>query len=201
MTQWIENLEELEGLYGSPKPAALRKVTSALTPEYARLIAASPFCALATVGPEGTDCSPRGDEGPVVSVLDPSTLALPDWRGNDRIDTLRNVVRDPRVSLMFLIPGSGTVMRCNGRGRLTADPAITGPFERGGILPRSVLVITLQEVYFQCSRAVMRSGLWSGKVTPDLPKPGEVLAAITEGEVGGPDYDAKWPERAAKTMW
>ena len=201
MTHVIDSLDALEALYGTPKAPSLVKVANGVTPEYRPWIEASRFCALTTVGPEGTDCSPRGDDGPVVRILDDRTLALPDRRGNDRIDTLRNIVRDPRCSLMFLIPSSPTVIRVNGTGRITVDPELLESFAVKGRAPRSVLLIEIDELYFQCARAVIRAGLWSGQDAPDLPTPGQILAAMTDGAVGGANYDAEWPARAAKTMW
>ncbi|MFQ6548707.1 pyridoxamine 5'-phosphate oxidase family protein [Aestuariibius sp. 2305UL40-4] len=201
MTNIIDNMEALEALYGRPKAPSLFKVANRVTPEYRAWIEASRFCALTTVGPEGTDCSPRGDDGPVVRIMDDQTLALPDRRGNDRIDTLRNIVRDPRCSLMFLVTGSPTVIRLNGRGRITADPELLEGFTIKGRPPRSVILIEIDELYFQCARAVIRAGLWNWQEAPDLPTPGQILAAMTEGAVGGASYDAEWPARAAKTMW
>lgn len=198
---WIDSLAALEAHYGTPGPAATRKVAPALTPEYRRWIGAARFCILATVGPEGTDASPRGDDGPVVRVLDDATLALPDWKGNDRIDSLRNVVRDPRVSLLFMVAGSGNVVRVNGTGRLTADAGLRHSFAREGRGPRSVLVVQLREVYFQCARALLRSRLWGEDASAGLPTAGEILAGMTAGEVGGAEYDRIWPERAAATLW
>lgn len=198
---WITDIAALERHYGLPGPAALRKVAPQLTPDYRRWIEAARFCILSTVGPEGTDASPRGDDGPVVRVLDAGTLALPDWKGNDRIDSLRNVVRDPRLSLMFLVPGSGNVIRVNGEGRVTADAGLCAEFERQGRQPRTVLMIRIREVYFQCARAILRSRLWAGDAVPGLPTAGEILAGLTAGEVGGADYDRTWPARAAATMW
>ena len=154
--QFIETEEDLAALYGTPGEAAMAKVVRRLTPLYRAWIARSRFCILSTVGPEGTDASPRGDDGPVVTVLDPGTLALPDWRGNDRIDSLRNIVRDPRVSVMFFVPGSNNVVRVNGRGGVTADAGLRARFERSGKLPRTVLVIEIAEVYSQCARAILR---------------------------------------------
>ncbi|WP_290691066.1 MULTISPECIES: pyridoxamine 5'-phosphate oxidase family protein [unclassified Haematobacter] len=198
----ITDITALEALYGMPAPAAARKVTPGLTPEYRRWVEASRFCLVATVGPEGTDCSPRGDDGSVVRIADDWTLFLPDWKGNDRIDTLRNVVRDPRLSLLFMVPGSNNVLRVNGLGAVTADDDLRESFARKGVLPRSVLIIETQEVYFQCARAIMRSRLWTaGDEAAGLPTPGEMLVAATAGQVGGPEYDRTWPERAAKTMW
>lgn len=201
----IDSLEALEALYDTPPvSAALVKVSRTITPHYRALIEASPFVALATLGPEGLDCSPRGDRPGFVRVADPQTLILPDRRGNNRLDSLRNVVRDPRVALLFLIPGSGTTFRVNGRAVISADPALLASFAVDGQAPRSAMVITVQEAYFQCARAIVRSGLWKAESQVDpatLPSPGAMLAAVTAGEVGGEAYDRDWPERAAKTLW
>jgi PPOX class probable FMN-dependent enzyme len=200
--RFLDTLEELHALYGTPGPAALRKEAARITPEYRRIIEAAPFLALATAGPEGLDCSPRGDRpGELVRILDDATLALPDRRGNDRIDSLRNILRDPRVALMFLIPGSGNALRVNGTARITADAALCAGFAVEGRAPRSVAVIAVETIYFQCARAVLRARLWEPHPAPDLPTPGEILAAMTEGEVGGAEYDRQWPERARGTMW
>lgn len=201
----IDSLEALEALYDTPPvSAALVKVSRTITPHYRALIEASPFVALATLGPEGLDCSPRGDRPGFVRVADAQTLILPDRRGNNRLDSLRNVVRDPRVALLFLIPGSGTTFRVNGRAVISADPALLASFAVDGQAPRSAMVITVQEAYFQCARAIVRSGLWKAESQVDpatLPSPGAMLAAVTAGEVGGEAYDRDWPERAAKTLW
>lgn len=201
----IATLEQLEAIYRErPTQASTVKEVDYLTEEYCRLIHASPFLALATVGPEGLDCSPRGDAGSVVRITDPRTILLPDRRGNNRIDSLRNIVRDPRVALLFLIPGSGSTMRVNGRAMLTADPEVCASFAVDGQSPRSVIVITVERAYFQCARAVLRAGLWEpAKHVPAalLPTPGEVLAALSDNSVGGATYDAEWPARAAKSMW
>lgn len=197
----IETIEQLEALYGTPKAASQVKVADHVTAEYGAYIKASPFVALATVGPEGLDCTPRGDNGQVVFIEDDKTLSLPDWRGNDRLDTLRNIVRDPRLSLMFLVPGSNTVVRVNGTGRISAAPDLLQRFAKSGKAPRTVLLITIDEIYFQCARAVMRADLWNGRPAPDLPKAGAILAAMTDGAEGGSEYDKTWPARAEKTLW
>lgn len=201
----ITTVEALEALYRpQPAPASTVKVTDHITPHYAALIEASPFVALATVGPEGLDCSPRGDLPGFVRIANPRTLILPDRRGNNRIDSLRNAVRDPRVALLFLIPGSGTTFRVNGRAVLSVDPDLLESFAVDGKAPRTVMVVTVVEAYFQCARAIVRSGLWKpeSQVAPkSLPTPGAMLAAVTAGEVGGETYDREWPDRAAKTMW
>jgi len=201
----ITTLDQLEALYQpAPLPASTVKITDHITPDYAALIQASPFVALATVGPEGLDCSPRGDLPGFVRIADPKTLMLPDRRGNNRTDSLRNLVRDPRVALLFLIPGSGTTFRVNGRAVLSADPDLLDSFAVDGKAPRTVTIITVEEAYFQCARAIVRSGIWKPETYVDpksIPSPGAMLATITAGEVGGEAYDQAWPERAAKTLW
>ncbi|MEM8631748.1 MAG: pyridoxamine 5'-phosphate oxidase family protein [Pseudomonadota bacterium] len=197
----IETVEALEALYGSPKPAATVKVADRLTPEYRAWIDAAPFCALGTIGPEGLDVSPRGDAGTVVHAIDDKTLAMPDRRGNDRLDSLRNVVRDPRVSLMLMVPGENTVIRIVGEGAISAQADLLQRFEMEGALPRSVLLVSIQEIYFQCARAPIRAKLWAPSERRDLPTPGQILAAMSAGAEGGESYDRDWPARAAKTMW
>ena len=199
--QWIDDIAALEALYGTPAAPALRKVATRLTPLYRQWIMASRFCILSTVGPEGTDGSPRGDAGPVVTELDPQTLALPDWRGNNRLDTLRNIVADGRVSLLFMVPGSNTVVRVNGTAKLTTDEALRARFEHKTRLPACVIVIRITEIYTQCARAPMRAGLWARDDSEGLPTVGEILAEMTAGEEGGRDYDAAWGPRAQKTLW
>lgn len=200
--QFIDDLSTLEGLYGTPGAPSLRKVVRQLTPLYRKWIMASRLCVLSTVGPEGVDGSPRGDDGPVVLELDPATLALPDWRGNNRLDSLRNIVRDPRVSLMFFVPGSNNVVRLNGSARLTVDEDLRARFEKHGKRPATVIVVDIQEIYTQCARALMRAKTWSSDdESQDLPTVGEILAEASDGEEGGARYDREWAPRAAKTMW
>jgi uncharacterized protein len=202
MTPWISDLDALHAAYGTPKQPALAKVTNHLTPAYAAFIAASRFCVLSSVGPEGTDGSPRGDQGPVVTALDPQTLALPDWKGNERIDTLRNILRDGRVSLLFLIAGSTTTVRVNGTARITADTALRQRFARGDTLPRTVIVIKIAEVYSQCARALQRAALWtSSEAAADLPSAGQMLQDATKGQINGADYDAERATRAHLGWW
>ncbi|MFD3191908.1 pyridoxamine 5'-phosphate oxidase family protein [Sedimentitalea sp. HM32M-2] len=199
--QYLDDIPALEALYGKPGAASLRKVAPRLTPLYRRWIMASRLCILCTVGPEGTDGSPRGDDGPVVLELDPNTLAMPDWRGNNRLDSLRNIVADGRVSLLFMVPGSNTVVRVNGRARLTADDGLRARFQRKGSQPATVIVISIAEIYAQCARALMRAGIWARDDSADLPSFGEILAEVSDGEEGGESYDRNWPARAARTMW
>lgn len=198
----ISSISELEALYGAPGAPSLRKVTHTLTPLYRKWIMASRFCVLSTVGPEGTDGSPRGDDGPVVLEADPNTLLMPDWHGNNRLDSLRNIVVDGRVSLMFMVPKSDNVVRVNGRAALTADADMRARFDRAGRQPATVIVIEIAEVYTQCARALIRSGFWrDSDDRATLPTVGEILAEVSQGEEGGVAYDDAWPARAAKTMW
>lgn len=200
----IRSIEELESLYGQPGETSLVKELDRLIPEYAAFIEASPFVALATAGAGGLDCSPRGDLPGFVRVHDDRTLMLPDRRGNNRADSLRNIVEDGRVGLLFLVPGSGTTLRVNGRARLSADPALCASFAVDGQAPRSVAVIAIEAVYFQCARAIHRSELWNPERHVDprsLPTPGRILAVASKARIDGAAYDAAWPERAKKSMW
>ena len=202
--QPITAIEDLEALYGGPVEAALVKEVPQLTSGYRALIAASPFCILATAGPEGLDCSPRGDRPGFVRVVDDKTLILPDRRGNNRVDSLRNIVRDPRIALLFLIPGAGVTLRVNGRAYVTADADLLDSFAVDGKTPRSAIVIEITETYFQCARAIMRSQLWepASRIELDaIPSAGEMLAGASAGRVGGAPYDAAWSRRARDTMW
>ena len=196
----IETLEELEAIYGAPSPRSLTKVVTRLTPAYGEWIGASRFAILSTVGPEGTDATPRGDDGPVVQVADDRTLFLPDWSGNNRLDNLRNIVRDPRVSLMFLVPGSNNVVRVNGRASVSADPELTGRFEQKGRHPKTVMIVTLHEAYFQCAKAVMRADLWSRDDAGGLPTAGDFLQEA-EPDFDGADYDLTYPDHAKDRLW
>ena len=200
--EFVTTLEELEALYGKPGEASLAKVARQMTPLYRQWIAASKFCILSTVGPDGTDGSPRGDEGPVVREVDSQTLALPDWRGNNRMDSLRNIVNDGRVSLLFMVPGSNNVVRVNGVARVSVEQEMLQSFMRKEGLPRSVVVVKIREIYSQCARALIRSGTWSGAdESAGLPSMGDILREMTQGEIDGEVYDKEWSGRAAKSMW
>jgi PPOX class probable FMN-dependent enzyme len=197
-------VDQLETLYGLPNESSTAKVADWITPQYRRLIEVSPFVALATSGPEGLDCSPRGDVPGFVRIHDDKTLMMPDRRGNNRVDSLRNIVRDPRTALLFMIPGAGTTLRINGMAHLSVDPDLLASFEMDGKPPRSVIVMTVGEIYFQCARAIVRSDLWNPDKRIDpatLPTPGQILAEMSDSRVGGPEYDLIWPERARQTLW
>jgi PPOX class probable FMN-dependent enzyme len=198
----IATIEQLEAIYGQPNDASTVKVADHVTAAYRVLIEKSPFATLATCGPEGLDCSPRGDQDGFVRIHDDKTLMIPDRRGNNRVDSLRNIVRDPRVALLFLIPGSGNTLRVNGHALVSADPDLLTSFKVEGKAPRTVIVMTVQEVYFQCARAIVRADLWNKRVDlVTLPTPGQILAEMSDDSVGGARYDQEWPERARQTMW
>lgn len=198
----LKTVEELKSIYGEVTEASLIKVTNTIIPDYRRMIEAAPFVALATAGPEGLDCSPRGDIGGVVRIEDDRHVALPDWRGNNRVDSLVNIVRDPRVALMFLIPGSNTAIRINGTAVVSVDDGLLRSFETDGKHPRSVVVVTVGEVYFQCARALIRSDLWNPErhVDPQsLPTPGELLKAA-KSDFDKDSYDREWPRLCENTI-
>jgi PPOX class probable FMN-dependent enzyme len=200
----ITTIGQLEAIYGHPNDASTVKVADRVTQSYRILIEKSPFASLATCGPEGLDCSPRGDLPGFVRIHDDKTLMMPDRRGNNRIDSLRNIVRDPRLALLFLIPGSGTTLRVSGEAFLSADLDLLASFKMDGNAPRTVIVMTVREIYFQCARAIVRADLWNPdrRVDPkSLPTPGQILAEMTDNRVGGEKYDQEWPERARRTMW
>jgi uncharacterized protein len=201
----ITTIDQLETLYSdAPYGPALFKETDRITAQYRKLIEAAPFVVLATSGPDGLDCSPRGDPPGFVRVVDETTLVIPDRRGNNRIDSLRNLVRDPRISLLFLIPGVGETMRINGRAKISTDPKLTDSFAVNGKVPKCVLVVTVEKAYFQCTKAIIRSKLWDPASIVDrktLPTPGSILAEITNGKMGGPDHDKAAPARIKETIY
>lgn len=200
----IDDLATLAALYGEPGEASVRKEVDHLHPHYRAIIEAAPFAVLATAGPEGLDASPRGDAPGFCVALDAHTLLLPDRRGNNRTDSLRNVIRDPRVALLFLVPGVGETLRVNGRAHISVAPDLLARFEVDGKLPRSVLVVKVEAVYFQCSRAVVRSALWDASrhvVRSELPSPGAILGALTHAGIDGAAYDRELPGRLATSLY
>jgi len=201
---YVDTVEQLEAIYGAPNEASTVKEIDRLTPHYRAMIEASPFALLATSGPEGLDCSPRGDKPGFVRIVDDKTLMMPDRRGNNRVDSLRNIVRDPRVAFLFMIPGVGNTLRLNGRARVTRDPEVLASFAIEESAPRTVIVIEIDTVFFQCARAIVRSELWNPdkRVDPStLPTAGQILAVLSDNRVGGEQYDREWPERSNKTLW
>jgi uncharacterized protein len=200
----IKDEAGLSALYGESSLGAIAKEIDYIHPHYRAMIEASPFMVLATSGPEGLDASPRGDPAGFVHVLDDRTLLIPDRRGNNRIDSLRNIVRDDRVALLFLIPGVGETLRVNGRAVISVAPELIGRFPFRGTLPRSVIVVTAERVYFQCPKAIVRSALWNSEShlsRKDLPSTGTILADVSAGLINGEQYDRGYPERLRATIY
>jgi PPOX class probable FMN-dependent enzyme len=200
----ISSLAELEALYGAPSGAAVAKEIDHLNAPYRKFVEMAPFVAIASAGSSGLDCTPRGDPvGSFIRVVDERTVLIPDRRGNNRIDTLRNIVEDPRVGLLFLIPGIGETLRINGRAHITTDPALCATFEMQRQVPRSVIVVKIDKVYFQCTKALVRSKLWDpASIQPRsaLPSVGELVAATMQG-ADADEYNRMYPERIKQTIY
>ncbi len=204
MPDIIRDLAALEALYGEVGEASALKEIGYLHPHYAAFIKASPFAILATSGPDGLDASPRGDAPGFVEMVDEKTLLLPDRRGNNRIDSLRNILSDPRVALLFVVPGIGETLRVNGTAQVSADPGLLARFAIHDKAPRTVLVVHVERVFFQCSRALIRSELWNAsKHLPRtaLPSTGEMLAAVTQERIDAETYDRELPQRLRATLY
>lgn len=203
MDNLITTIAELEQLYGAPGEASIRKVIDYLHPVYQSIIQASPFAIVATSGNAGLDTSPRGDAPGFIKVLNDKTLLLPDRRGNNRIDSLRNIIEDPRIALLFLVPGLGETLRVNGLAQISTDPNLLEQFFVDGKRPKTLLVIQVKSAFFQCSRAIRRSHLWDTehKDTSQLPTAGQILAALTKNEIDGKKYDQELPGRIKQTLY
>ena len=200
----VTTLEALEALYDKPYGPAIVKEIDRINAHYRKFIEAAPFFALATSGPDGLDCSPRGDAPGFVRVADEKTLLIPDRRGNNRLDSLRNIVSDPRVALLFLIPGVGETIRVIGRASISTDPALTETFIVNGKAPRSVIAVAVERVFFQCTKAIVRSKLWDPALHVDrksLPSAGTILGEISGGKIGGPEHDRAQPQRIKETLY
>ena len=200
----ITSIEQLESVYGEPAAQSLAKEIPYISEHYRAFIEKAPFVTVATAGPEGLDCSPRGDPPGFVRVVDERTLMLPDRRGNNRIDSMRNLVRDPRISLLFLIPGVNETLRINGRAEIVIDADLCASFSIKGKLPRSVLVVTVERVYFQCQKALVRSRLWDMEAQiarTELPSTGKMLAGLSENEFDAEEYDRNYPAHLEKTIY
>jgi PPOX class probable FMN-dependent enzyme len=200
----ITSTEQLAELYGEPVAPAIIKEIDFISDHYRAFIEKAPFVVVATVGPEGLDCSPRGDPPGFVRVRDRKTVVIPDRRGNNRIDTLRNIVRDPRISLLFMIPGIGNTLRINGRAQISTTPDLLRSFAMHGKLPRTAIIVSVERIYTQCPKALVRSRLWSQDAQiarSELPSPGEMLEALSKGEIDGSHYDRDYPQRMKETIY
>ncbi|MCU1360915.1 MAG: pyridoxamine 5-phosphate oxidase [Ilumatobacteraceae bacterium] len=202
--QVITSIEQLEAIYGDPVTTSILKELDHITDDYRQFIDAAPFVVLATSGPEGLDCSPRGDPAGFVRIVDERTLMIPDRRGNNRVDSLRNIVRDPRVALLFLIPGVNDTMRVNGTAVLSLDDDLRQSFAMGDKVPACVIVITVGSIYTQCPKALVRSRLWDMETQiprSALPTSGQIMQAITNGAIDGAARDAAYPEHMRQTIY
>ncbi|MFZ6731452.1 pyridoxamine 5'-phosphate oxidase family protein [Undibacterium sp. Ji42W] len=199
----ITTSEQLEALFDAVGAASIKKEVPYVHHHYRAMIEASPFAVLATRGPDGLDASPRGDAPGFIVVEDEKTLLLPERRGNNRVDSLRNILFDPQVGLLFLIPGVGETLRVNGKASISVEPALLDRFAVDGKAPKCMLRIAVDTVYFQCARAIIRSHLWqtAGEKATGLPSPGTILAALTNAEVDGDKYDSELPARQRATLY
>jgi uncharacterized protein len=200
----VTSVEALEALYPPALDTAVRKVTDHVTPLQARYVEACTFALVATVGPEGVDCSPRGDPAGFVRLADERTLHLPDRRGNNRLDSLRNIVRDGRIALLLVVPGLGVTLRMNGTACLRTGDALRSSFAIDGKLPASVIEVAVSEVYTQCPKAFVRGSVWDPaafRSAEDLPTVGDIMSEITAGAFDGAAYDAAYPERIRQTIY
>ena len=200
----IRDLASLEALYGEVNEVSALKEIGYLHPRYAAFVKASPFAVLATAGPYGLDASPRGDPAGFIEIADDKTLLIADRRGNNRIDSLRNIIADPRVALLFLVPGIGETLRVNGTAEISVDPALLARFSIKDKAPRSMLIVHIESVFFQCSRALIRSELWNGDKHIErsaLPSTGQMLAAVTDQRIDADSYDRELPPRLKATLY
>ena len=200
----ITTTEQLESLYGEPMPRAITKELDQISDHYRAFIEKAPFVVVATSGPEGLDCSPRGDPPGFVRVPDDKTVLIPDRSGNNRVDTLRNIVRDPRISLLFLIEGVGETIRVNGTAVIDTDPQLRESFMIKGELPRSVITVTVEKIYFQCQKALVRAKLWEVDAQiprTDLPSTGAMLQALSDETFDGNEYDRTYREHMKKSIY
>ena len=200
----IKDITQLDALYGDASPRSLTKEIDALNSQYQSFIEASPFMAVATVGMEGLDCSPRGEQGSVVRVVDANTIQFADRRGNNRLDTLRNIVEDDRIALLFLVPGIGETMRVNGRATISIAPELIEAFTVDGKSPKTVVEVKVERVYFQCSKALVRSGIWVSHIEQsfgDVPSAGEMLAATSTDSFDAREYDRMLEKRYTDELW
>lgn len=203
----ITSIETLENLYGKPVDSSLWKEIDHINEHYQAFIETSPFLILATYGEKGVDCSPRGDPAGFVRVTDRQTLLIPDRRGNNRLDSLRNIITNPEVGLIFLVPNAGETIRVSGVAEILIDEALCQSFAMNGKPASSVLKVTVKKAYFQCQKAIARSGLWQASTYPEraeLPTAGEMVEQFSRNrgtEFDGEAYDRDYPERMKKTIY
>jgi len=204
MSHTLKTVADLEAVYGAPNPRSLLKEIDHLNADYRAFVEASPFIVLSSVGAQGTDASPKGDAPGFVRILNERLLAIPDRPGNNRIDNLRNIVEDGRVSVLFIVPTVGETLRVNGTATISADPELLDSFAVQRKLPRSVILVQVQTVYFHCSKALVRSKLWergAQETKPAVPTAGKILQRISGGAFDGDAYDRELPQRLKTTLY
>ncbi len=200
----LTSIGDLENIYGVPHERATHKEIPFLNEDYMSFVLASPFIILSSVGPDGTDCSPKGDVPGFVRIIDDRTLAIPDRPGNNRIDNLRNIVFDDRVSLLFLVPGIGETLRVNGRAQISNDPELLISFAVDGRAPRTVIIVSVEAAYFHCSKAIVRSQLWDPSLHLNrsaLSSPGAMHRRLSGGSFDGDAYDRELPARTKASLY
>jgi len=200
----VQSVEQLESLYGEPMPTSIAKEIDHINDGYRKMIEAAPFVIIATSGPGGLDCSPKGDAAGFIRIVDDKTLMIPDRPGNNRLDGFKNLMSDPRIALLFLIPGVGETLRVNGRAEVSADPALRESFAVNGKPARGVLIVHVETVFFHCTKAIMRAKLWDPKAQiprTALPSTGTLIAEVTGGKLGGEQYDKEAPARAQAMLY
>jgi len=198
----ITNETELREILGSPSPLVAAKIADRLNPLTRQFIERSPFLCVATAGPDGgLDVSPRGDPAGFVRILDDRTLLLPDRPGNRIADTLTNLLDDPRIALLFIIPGIDDTFRVNGRAQIVDDAELLAESEVEGKVPRLGILVTVEEAYTQCPKAFIRSDLWNPDRHVDreeLPSSGAIMKAVADPDLDPAEYDRERAERYAR---
>jgi PPOX class probable FMN-dependent enzyme len=200
----VESVEELERNYGDPMPTALTKEIDHINRGYRMLIEAAPFVVIATSGPDGLDCSPKGDAPGFVRIVDDKTVMIPDRPGNNRLDSFKNLMSDPRIALLFLIPGCAETLRINGRATVSVDPALRESFAVNGKPARAVLIVSVERIYFHCAKAIVRAKMWDPKTQIDrksLPSTGTIIAELSGGKMGGEQYDKEAPAKIQSMLY
>lgn len=200
----VQSVEQLESIYGEPMPTSLAKEIDHINAGYHKLIEAAPFVVIATSGPGGLDCSPKGDAPGFVRIIDDKTLMIPDRPGNNRLDGFKNLMSDPRIALLFLIPGCAETLRVNGRATVSVDPALRESFAVNGKPARAVLIVNVETVFFHCAKAIVRGKLWDVNAQIDrksLPSTGTLIAEVSGGKLGGEQYDKEAPAKIQSLLY
>jgi PPOX class probable FMN-dependent enzyme len=203
-TNAVKSVDQLEQIYGQPIPTSIVKEVDRLNEVYRKLVEAAPFVVIATSGPDGLDCSPKGDLPGFVRIVDDKTLMIPDRPGNNRLDGFKNLMSDPRIALLFLIPGCAETLRVNGRASVSVDPALRESFAVNGKPARAVLVVHIETVFFHCAKAIVRAKLWDPAAQidrKDLPSAGKIIAEVSGGKLGGEQYDKEAPARIQSMLY